>query len=165
MTKRETPLPLVAGFFNQTDTQTTILNRINMNTIEMTEAQQAEIRQMLLQKQTRLEFSVTMLEIRLKQATLKLRDMVRISVIYGRDLDTITENLPGVPEGSNREDLQRNQQKISFRLLTIKYQIDILLVKVLFDLPLALALEKAQLAALRPFLKDNTQKKWNAEAA
>ena len=45
-------------------------------------------------------------------------------------------------------------QKLAYKIFLIKAQIENLLVKVLFDLPLAVALEKAQLQVLEKFLED-----------
>ena len=137
-----------------------------MNTIEITGAQLAEARQMLLQKQTRLEFSTTILEIRLKQAALKLQDLVKIYSLYTFEFDRMTEALAeSLEDNGLREELQTRHHQYASKVFTLKRQIDILVVKVVFDLPLALALENAQLTTIRQFLKDDSPKFFNAEAA
>ena len=127
-----------------------------METIEMTETQRTGIREVLILKSERLMFSVHMLEMRLKQATMKLQELVTNKTLLDRELEQMEVHLAAMPEGARRDKEQDSAQiqKLAYKIYLIKAQIENLLVKVLFDLPLAVALEKAQLQVLEKFLED-----------
>ena len=122
----------------------------------MTEAQRTGIREVLMLKSERLIFSVHMLEMRQKQATMKLQDLVIQNNHLSRELEQIQAQLAALPENSRLNyELEAPQiHKLPHRIYLIKAQIENLLVKVSFDLPLAVALEKAHLEVVEKFLKD-----------
>jgi len=121
--------------------------------IEMTDALQTELRNVLFEKYKRLEFSSTVLEIRLKQASLKLQDLIGFYAINQLHLDQIWEKIAARPNDSKlRDESSEVIHKLQRTVLSTKIQMDRLFPMVLFDLPLAIAIEKAQLAFIHKFL-------------
>ena len=119
----------------------------------MTEAQQTAILEVLIYKRERLKFSIQMLEIRQKQATRKLQDLVKQNTRLRSELKQIEASLAGLREGTNKEQTTSHIQRLSYKIYRFKIQIEPLLVKVLFEFPLAVAMEKAQLQEVEKFLK------------
>ena len=69
----------------------------------MTEAQQTAILEVLIYKRERLKFSIQMLEIRQKQATRKLQDLVKQNTRLSSELKQNEASLAGLREGTNKE--------------------------------------------------------------
>jgi hypothetical protein len=127
-----------------------------METIEMTEAQRSAIQEVLLYKRERLKFSLQMLELRQIQATKKLQELVKLNTQMSNELIQMEAAFAALREGINKEQTATYMQKLAFKIHQLKSQMEPLLVKVLFDLPLAL--EKAQMQVIENFLNDDLRK-------
>ena len=124
----------------------------------MTEAQQTAILEVLINKRERLKFSIQLLEIRQKQATKKLQDLVKQNTRLSSELKQIEASFAGLPQGANKEQTTSHIQRLSYKIYLLKTQMEPLHVKVLFDLSLAVALEKAQMQVIEKFLNDEPGK-------